>query len=299
MYDRPETYDYHQCSRCGVVYQQPLPPAEIIAGFYPDDYAIYRPPSEREKRFGMREKALLHLKHGYSDLKVPWHQRLLVPLRLFGNPPLPIDFVPGGKALDIGCGNGQLLHKLQDLGWDCQGVEFNAKAVEICRTNGLQVFHGELEAANFADDSFDLITAHHLIEHVTDPDRLLAEIARILKPGGRLWLRTPNNRSLGRTWFGSYWFPNETPRHLFLFSAASLNQLAKRHGLQPRMVSALIKEKHILKSLDYKLGNKGKPSKKRKLRKWLAKLYIPLAWLSGRGDELFAVYEKALKEKMS
>ena len=123
----------------------------------------------------------------------------------------------------------------------------------------------------------------------------MTEIARILKPGGRLWLRTPNNRALGRAWFGSYWFPNETPRHLFLFSEASLNRLAERHGLQPLLVTALVKEKHILNSLDYKLGNKGKPSKKRKLRQWLAKLYVPLAWGSGRGDELFALYEKGDK----
>lgn len=291
MYDRPETYDYHQCSSCGLLYQHPLPSLETIATFYPDDYSIYRTPDASERRYSARIKARLYLKHGYRHLPIPLVQRLLS--LLF--PPFcpPIDFVPGGRALDIGCGNGQLLHKLSDLGWQCEGVEFNAKAVEICRSNGLKVFHGELEAAAFPDHSFDLVTAHHLIEHVRDPDRLLAEISRVLKPGGRLWLRTPNSRALGRNCFGSFWFPNETPRHLFLFSQENLDRAARRHGLRALYMTTIVKEKHVLKSMDYKLGNKGKPMKKRRPYKWLAKLYIPLAKLSGRGDELFAIYEKS------
>ena len=53
-----------------------------------------------------------------------------------------------------------------------------------------------------------------------------------------------------------------------------------------------MKPKLVLRSLDYRLGNRGRPSEKRKLRKWLSKLYVPLAKATGRGDELFALFRK-------
>jgi 2-polyprenyl-3-methyl-5-hydroxy-6-metoxy-1,4-benzoquinol methylase len=171
-------------------------------------------------------------------------------------------------------------------------VEFNQTAVDICRRNGLEVFHGELKDAGLEPGSFDLISARHVIEHVPDPDGFVADIARLLKPGGRMHLRTPNSESLGRKIFGNLWYANDAPRHLILFSKKNLNMLAARHGLEPVTIRTNVRPKLILNSLDYKTGNRGKPSRKSKLRRLLAKLYVPLAKPGGRGDELFAVYRR-------
>jgi len=194
--------------------------------------------------------------------------------------------------LDIGCGNGRFLLRMQQLGWQVQGVEFNQTAVNICRRNKLDVFHGELEDAGLEAQSFDLISARHVIEHVQDPDTFIADITRLLKSGGRLHLRTPSSEALSRSIFGRNWFPNEVPRHLILFSKKNLNMLAARHGLEPVIVRTNVRTNWVLNSFDYKTGNTGRPYRKSKLYRLLVKVYVPFAGLSGRGEEVFAVYRK-------
>ncbi|MDT8388237.1 MAG: class I SAM-dependent methyltransferase [Thiogranum sp.] len=288
MFEGQRMFDYHRCQSCGLVYQHPMPANDEIAEFYPDSYSIYSEPAQ--PWFPPRALRTLKDKLGYSHLKVKGSAlEMLLPGKAV---PEVAPFIPAGKALDIGCGNGEFLLRLQSIGWTCQGVEFNDKAVGICRSHGLQVFHGDLKSAGFEAGTFDFVTANHLIEHVPDPHELMREIARITKPGGRVLIRTPNSESLGRSWFGTYWFANDIPRHLILYAKRNLQMLAARHGLEPELITTPVKPKIVLKSLDYKLGNRGTPSKKRKLRKWLARLYIPAAKVTGRGDELFVMLVK-------
>lgn len=290
MFDGATSYDYHHCTRCELVYQQPLPTQQQIASFYPQSYSVYTKPTRTT--FSRRELSTLKDSLGYTHLDTPNIQSAMHRLLPKKAVPDVIPFVPDGKVLDVGCGNGEYLLRLKSIGWQCQGVEFNDTALAICRAHDLEVFHGDLKAANFAAESFDFVTAHHLIEHTADSAGLIREMARITKRGGTILIRTPNSKALGRRWFGVNWFANDVPRHLMLFCAESLAILAEQHGLQLLKLRKPVKPKLVLKSLDYKLGNTGVPSKKRKLRKWLAKLYVPAAKLNGQGDELFALYRK-------
>ena len=290
MFGGSTLYDYHRCTQCNLIYQHPIPSKEEISAFYPASYSIY---SEPERTlFSKRELQTLKETLGYQHLEVSAKRGFLDKLRP-AKPVLDVaPYVEAGSALDIGCGNGKYLLGLQSIGWKCQGVEFNDKAVSICRSNGLNVFHGDLNSANFDSESFDFVSAHHLIEHAPDPHELVSEISRITKPGGSVLIRTPNSESLGRSWFGSYWFANEVPRHIFLYSEKNLRLLASEYGLRLDSLRKPVKSKLVLRSLDYKLGNRETPSKNRKIWKYLAKLYVPAAKLSGRGDELFAIFTK-------
>ncbi len=291
MFDGTRVYDYHGCTQCGLIYQQPPPTQAEIASFYPESYSVYSTPTRTE--FSSQERLTLKHSLGYAHLDATGKESASAKTILAKTTvPDVIPYAPNGKVLDIGCGNGEFLLRLKSIGWQCQGVEFNAKALAICREHGLDVFHGDLETANFAADSFDFVTAHHLIEHTANPVELVREMVRVTKPGGTILIRTPNSRALGRRWFGVNWFANDVPRHLLLFCAETLAILAKQQNLQLIELRKPVKPKLVLKSLDYKLGNTGVPSKKRKLRKWLAKLYVPAAKLSGQGDELFALYRK-------
>jgi 2-polyprenyl-3-methyl-5-hydroxy-6-metoxy-1,4-benzoquinol methylase len=290
MFDGERRFDYHRCGDCRLVYQSPLPSGAEIAAFYPDSYSIYSEPAQ--PHFSRRALLTLNRRLGYQHLEVDDRRSWLERLRPLKAVPEVAPFVPGGRALDIGCGNGEFLLRLQSIGWQCAGAEFNEKAVAICRSHGLSVFHGDLKSAGFESQSFDYVTANHLIEHVPDPHELVAEIGRITKPGGRVLIRTPNSESLGRSWFGEYWFANDVPRHLMLYSKRNLQMLAAAHGLQAETVFTPVKPKILLRSLDYRLGNRGIPLEKRQLARWLAQLYVPAAKLAGRGDELFAMFVK-------
>ena len=129
-----------------------------------------------------------------------------------------LNAVAQGRLLDVGCGSGEWLTLMKNHGWRVEGVDFDENAVRVARERGLEVHCGSLEEQRFPNDTFNAVTLNHVIEHVPDPVRTLTECARILKPGGRLILFTPNVSSLSHRIFRQDWRGLEPPRHLHLFS---------------------------------------------------------------------------------
>jgi SAM-dependent methyltransferase len=135
-----------------------------------------------------------------------------------------------GRLLDVGCGHGEALGFLARLGWQATGVEIDPLAVEAARAGGLDVIQGEIGSAGLADDSFDAVTSSHVIEHVHDPRRFLAESRRVLREGGVLVAVTPNSRSELSVRHARNWLGLDPPRHLVLFNADNLARLASEVG---------------------------------------------------------------------
>lgn len=292
MFGLHQRHDYHLCIDCGGVFQHPMPDMDTIASFYPPNYSVYDE-QERTRRIGAWRRTLLHRFRGYRHLDPSLALRVLSTLLApFATPPGTPDFVRGGRMLDVGCGNGRYLSTMRSLGWQVQGVEFSEDGVRVCRLADLPVHHGDLASAGFPDATFDLITVRHVIEHIAAPHPFMAELARILKPGGKLVVETPNSEALGRSWFGPSWYANDVPRHLILFSPGNLALLAKNHGLH---LAALVQDttpKIFLNSLDYVTHNRGKPSRKIRWRRFLARLYVTMAKRSGRGDTVRLTFSK-------
>jgi len=138
--------------------------------------------------------------------------------------------VKGGRLLDVGCGSGDFLAFMQQLGWRVEGVDFDAKAVRNAAAKGVHAKVGSLESQKFPEGAFDAVTMSHFIEHVHDPRRLLRECRRILKPGGYLVAVTPNIDSLGHRLYGHSWMHLDPPRHLHLFSLNTLRRLTEAAG---------------------------------------------------------------------
>lgn len=284
-------YRYDSCGECGAVYQEPRPDALTIESFYPPEY-LGHAQAARARRLSNAHRAVLKHRDGYTDLAVSRFCSALAPLL---GQLLYLDELPAagrGRAVDLGCGNGRFLLKLSALGWDVQGVDISAAAVAACRNAGLSVEQGDIDSTALPDAAFDLVCARHLLEHLPDPHRFLAGVARILKPGGRLLIQTPNSDALGRRWFGGHWYANDIPRHLVLFNRRNLQALTARYGLALRVLRTFTTPKIILNSWDYRRGRRGEPSKRRKVTRLLARGYVGLAQLLGRGDELFALYER-------
>ncbi len=134
--------------------------------------------------------------------------------------------------LDIGCGNGDFLLVAKQAGWKVVGLDFDNQAVKIAKDRGLEVYQGSYDEIHFAESSFDYICAHQVIEHIHDPNNFVKKIVKWLKPGGILWIGTPNFQSITRRYYGRHWKLLHPPHHLCLFSPAALHKLLCSVGLK-------------------------------------------------------------------
>lgn len=292
MFDHYVRYDYQRCTNCNFIFQHPIPSAEQISSFYPNDYVVYEEKS-RLKNLSNFRKSILKKYYGYTHLDTCLLSDILcfIPHKLNDNYEIP--FVANGSLLDVGCGNGRYLDGMKKLGWHIKGVEFNEGAVNVCRLSNLDVHHGDIFSANFDSDSFDVINISHVIEHVPGPKELFAELSRILKKNGVLIIKTPNSNALARPLFNTNWYANDVPRHIYLFSEKSLSLLSGICGLKMLQLRTRTSAKIILNSIDYVMNNKATPSRKVSWKRLLARIYILIAQFKKQGDEIFSIFIKS------
>ena len=162
----------------------------------------------------------------------------------------------GQSLLDIGCGNGNFLSLAAEVGWKVSGVDPDPKALNIARSHGYEVFQGGIEQLHGSNELFDVITMNHVIEHVHDPVDFVRSAYRLLKPGGILFIDTPNIESTGAKIYGKNWRGLEAPRHLVLFSKIGLSDILTNNGFSrvsffPRQE---VRKDIALKSFRIKLG---------------------------------------------
>src|SRR4051812_22312555 len=107
----------------------------------------------------------------------------------------------GRRVLEVGCGAGTDLVRFARGGAIVSGVDLSSSAIELARTNfkqqGLQADLREADGERlpFADDSFDLVYAHGVVQYTTDPQALVDECRRVLKPGGEAVFQVYNRIS--------------------------------------------------------------------------------------------------------
>ena len=131
------------------------------------------------------------------------------------------------RVLDCGCGAGEYVRALLERGADAWGVEFDARKLAAAASSGgeelpARLSAGDLEALAFPDASFDLALANEVLEHVPDDAAALAEIRRVLRPGGLLVALSPTRlypfETHGVFWRGTrlfdYWARNYWPWEL-------------------------------------------------------------------------------------
>lgn len=221
-----------QSPACGAAWIDPAPSDELLSLAY-STYYTHEEPAESPLK--------AQVKRLMVKLALAAPQGLLSRRDLTGQARLVEDAfcnigamrpLPKGTILDVGAGNGDRLDVLQQAGWGkAMGVEIDSKAVEAARAQGRQIETGTADAIPLADGSVDAVIMHHVIEHVPDPGKALRETGRVLVRGsGRLAILTPNFNSLSRLKWGRYWRGVEAPRHLHIFTLASLRRLLEANG---------------------------------------------------------------------
>jgi SAM-dependent methyltransferase len=92
---------------------------------------------------------------------------------------------PGEAILDLGCGDGQLTQRIAAIGADVRGVDASIEMVEAARKRGIRAEQGNAELLPFPDGAFDAVFSNAALHWVRNQDAMLAEVYRVLKPGGR------------------------------------------------------------------------------------------------------------------
>lgn len=259
LFGVPGEWTLRRCRRCGLVFLDPRPIPEDVQKAYSGycTHSISEPPKSNQPKktslarriYRMAKDGYLGKRWGYYNGLEKWQIALAPLIYLLPNRRADLDFsvmhlkaTPGGRLVDVGCGNGTLIERLKNLGWRVEGVELDGLAAQVARRRNLEVYYGTLEARNYPDESFDAVTISHVIEHVYDPLQLLRECHRILKPQGRLIVATPNLSSWGHKYFKAAWLGLDPPRHLQVFTSSLLVLLAKRAGFHRFELSTTIRE---------------------------------------------------------
>jgi 2-polyprenyl-3-methyl-5-hydroxy-6-metoxy-1,4-benzoquinol methylase len=248
FFTAPGAWNMQQCAACGSAYLDPRPTPESISDAY-TAYYTHGPLTESRGR-GMKALAksvVAKLSATYIESlanperrKRPLSRRIGAALvRAVPSYREVVDAryrhlrrpMPGAdRLLDIGCGGGEFLDRARFLGWKCEGVDLDPKAVDAARNLDLNVSAGSIDSYADVSGVFDVVTCNHVIEHVYDPGHLIASMYRILKPGGRLWIETPNINSAGHAFFGASWRGLEPPRHLAIMNYQTMVRMLSGAG---------------------------------------------------------------------
>lgn len=165
----------------------------------------------------------------YASLEGALRATFACRLRALGPPPRE-----GARLLDLGPAYGFAVSEARRAGWRAVGLELSAaaatRAAPVTGAGGIAV--GDAQRAPFREGSFDAVTLWDVIEHLAAPHAAIAEVARVLRPGGRLALTTGDVGSLVARLSGSRWHLYTLPEHLFFYSRKGLRTLLAAHGLR-------------------------------------------------------------------
>jgi len=136
-----------------------------------------------------------------------------------------------GILLDVGCGFGAFLDAAKSVGWRVCGVEVAFAPASIAARHH-DVFYGLLSDAPYGPNSFDVIRLNNVIEHVPSPRSLLQDIRRLLRPGGLLFISTPNVTSFTAALQGMGWRYVQGENHIYLFGLRTIGRLLEIAGFK-------------------------------------------------------------------
>lgn len=226
-------YDYYRCADCDHVFVYPAPSEDELSRLYSFEAGYHNSSSEEAEGATLPPR----LKSALDDIERA---------------------APIGTILDVGCTTGSFLNLAESRGWIATGVELNADTARISRGLGLDVITGTIESIDPTTRQFDVIHMGEVIEHVENPAAMVRPAANLLKPGGVLYVTTPNTDAF---WpkstfilyrlFGIPWSQHTPPWHLQHFSVQSLSRLLSDHGFSGPQFS------FDEPGLDYELGQTG------------------------------------------
>jgi 2-polyprenyl-3-methyl-5-hydroxy-6-metoxy-1,4-benzoquinol methylase len=230
-----EMFKLTKCLECGLLYTMPQPHIKSLARYY--DSEEYT--SHNTSKWSLKNLIYLQARRFALSLKLRMIER----------------YFKKGRILDIGGGTGEFLNHCRKRGWDVIGIEPSSIARENAFvTHGLE-FLESVEILETEEESMDVITMWHVLEHMEDPAKQFQINYRLLKPGGLLVVALPNYESWEADYYGKFWAAYDVPRHLFHFSQKSLTQLSEKSGFRIEEIRPLKLDAYYISLLSEKYAH--------------------------------------------
>ena len=199
-----------KCGNCGLKWLEPKPDSETCVRLYDQHY------------FNSHEAKLL----GYSS----YEDRFRSKIRTFNFYLRQIEaFHKPGTSLDVGCAFGYFIRAAQARGWNAHRINISTYAVEQAAKTRLPVKCGDFLQCR-CEESYDLVTAWDLIEHMLSPHAFFSQAWHMLKDGGILGLTTPDSQSLVARLWGRRWYQYKLPEHIYYLNRATITAYCRELG---------------------------------------------------------------------
>jgi len=205
-----ETFDLYYDEELDMLITSPQPSPENLGRYYESNDYISHTDSKRS----LFEKAY-HFVKGIA---------LKNKLNLINN-----CSATKGNLLDIGAGTGDFLLTAKQNGWNTIGVEPSEKAKGIAIIKGIQFSDSTNELEN---NSFDVITMWHVLEHVPNLEIQIKELKRLVKPNGTIIIAVPNFKSYDAKHYGKFWAAFDVPIHFWHFSQTAIKLLFEKENIK-------------------------------------------------------------------
>jgi SAM-dependent methyltransferase len=207
-----EDFIITECTVCRFRFVNPQPTGNELAKYYKSDDYI----SHHASRKGLFTSVYRLIRNYNFGKKLSYIRRLS----------------KGTNVLDIGCATGDFLAFLKQKGYSVSGIEPDGDARETAvRVNGIEV-GDEAEIMAIPDQSKDVISMWHVLEHVPELNQRLDQLQRILKNDGTLFIALPNCDSADAKKYGKFWAGYDVPRHLWHFTQNNCRLLFEKHGFE-------------------------------------------------------------------
>ena len=205
---------FYRCPSCRLVFMHPMPTADEIVDMYS------RSESAGTSVYFEKIESKMRRARG----------RVTQIVRRLGHAPA------GRSFLDVGCSGGFTVEAARESGFRAHGIDLDAEAIAWARQHYPANAYSVVRVEKFQPEGggFDVVYCSEVIEHVPDVNCFVAALARVIAPGGLLYLTTPDIGHWRRPRNLLKWDVFTPPRHCIFFSAGNLKRLLARHGLEIR-----------------------------------------------------------------